>query len=894
MAKIPQIVAKRSLDPATHTMPRPEFGGFKTSARALQSLGSAISGLGNDLTSVAAKSQQRQEQLEDFKAEQGFRQLQLDLAGEMSTRQGSMEADGAGFHQAFMADVYRPRRDAFLEGLPPRLQERFQFILTDPDEQKGTPGGVAFEEWANKSAAVERDQGYKFFREGIDVSSQQLATAIRQSPEQYDALLQQGYSLIDASGLPELEKHKMRRSWEQMAQVAHLDNLIETDPLRAVRELGVDLHRVPPQTQFSMLRAAVIGQESGGGPLAVSPKGALGLMQVMPATAAEIAREIGDRNFPTSREAIHSYLTNPEISTRYGSYYLQKQLQRYQGNPRQVEAALIAYNGGPGRADAWVASGYDYDILPKETREYPGKVLARIGYSFSPTMGATPAVGRVAFEFKHDREIDSTGKLSPILVDRVNAAFSGLGISSIKVNSGYRDPETNEKAGGVRGSQHLHGNAIDINVSGYATEKRIEIIRALSRAGITGIGVGANIIHADIGRRRAWGYRNGQVVDAVPSWATNVVAEHVSGTVAAAPAHNANSGSPRFASMDYDRRAAYINKIDTALDRQEKARNTRTDLEKFEVRNAMQNELAMVRETGSGDVNFDASNIATVLGDAAYAEFQQKREVARRTFLAADDFKTMPQGEIEERMASLKPVAGSQTFFDDTLVYANAAAEADRIARKRAKHPGDAALEDPAIQDVHAKLVAKAKDEGVADSALAKELVRKMTERQLDFGTPKDAVEPVPKSLALSIGRGFVNLPSAQAGDRRAFYHELGARYAALYQIYGEYTDEVIMYALQVYQGIGETDAARITSTMRQINTGRPTPPGFYQGARSGMPADQELDLIPTGGNDRPQELSLWDRITNMFGSDENREDAAYARSQAEQRIRENSLTDED
>lgn len=124
---------------------------------------------------------------------------------------------------------------------------------------------------------------------------------------------------------------------------------------------------------------AVVGAESSGDPKAVSPTGALGLMQVQPTTAAEIAVEINDQDFlkltPKEQQA---YLQREDVSLRYGTYYLNKQLKRYNGD---LEAALIAYNAGPGNADKWLASGRDYRALPKpqETQPYVQKIFSTLG-----------------------------------------------------------------------------------------------------------------------------------------------------------------------------------------------------------------------------------------------------------------------------------------------------------------------------------------------------------------------------------------------------------------------------------------------------------------------------------------------------------------------------------
>lgn len=97
---------------------------------------------------------------------------------------------------------------------------------------------------------------------------------------------------------------------------------------------------------------AVIWKESGGRPCAVSPKGAQGLMQLMPALQADLAI---------------SNAFDPAINILGGSRYLKNMLGKYDG---KINLALAAYNAGPGKVT---------DAVPDidETRQYVEEVIGK-------------------------------------------------------------------------------------------------------------------------------------------------------------------------------------------------------------------------------------------------------------------------------------------------------------------------------------------------------------------------------------------------------------------------------------------------------------------------------------------------------------------------------------
>jgi len=118
--------------------------------------------------------------------------------------------------------------------------------------------------------------------------------------------------------------------------------------------------------------SAVMRQESIFDAAIVSPAGATGLMQVMPATGRTIASELKETFTPDS-------LYNPELNVRYGVYYLRKRLNQFNGDP---VLTLCAYNAGSHNAIRWRDRNkkaefdiFNEDIGFLETRGYVKKVL---------------------------------------------------------------------------------------------------------------------------------------------------------------------------------------------------------------------------------------------------------------------------------------------------------------------------------------------------------------------------------------------------------------------------------------------------------------------------------------------------------------------------------------
>lgn len=113
---------------------------------------------------------------------------------------------------------------------------------------------------------------------------------------------------------------------------------------------------------------AVIAAESGGLVHAISPKGAMGLMQLMPGTWAELRR----------RYALGPDPFDPCDNIFAGTAFLRELLDRY-GDP----GFLAAYNAGPGRYEAWLTGR----PLPAETIAYVARLSGRMTDKRPPVAG---------------------------------------------------------------------------------------------------------------------------------------------------------------------------------------------------------------------------------------------------------------------------------------------------------------------------------------------------------------------------------------------------------------------------------------------------------------------------------------------------------------------------
>ncbi|MDI4231712.1 lytic transglycosylase domain-containing protein [Bradyrhizobium sp. Arg237L] len=157
---------------------------------------------------------------------------------------------------------------------------------------------------------------------------------------------------------------------------------------------------------------SVISIESAGDGHAKSPKGAMGLMQIMPATWAELRQRYDLGNDPY----------DPRDNILAGTAYLRELLDRY-GSP----GLFAAYNAGPTRYEEYLAGHF----LPDETRSYVTKLASLFGIELLPTWIAGRQSSAAATSFVVRSDLMQRGRRPSTFVASTDAttAVSSRNIS---------------------------------------------------------------------------------------------------------------------------------------------------------------------------------------------------------------------------------------------------------------------------------------------------------------------------------------------------------------------------------------------------------------------------------------------------------------------------------
>lgn len=185
-------------------------------------------------------------------------------------------------------------------------------------------------------------------------------------------------SLLSEDEKLEAARFAHRMQWHDLAMTTlskaqHIDALILRFPLPHEPKIMHEAtkHAIDPAWVFALTR-----QESSFIPYAQSPVGAMGLMQLMPRTAQEVAKTLKKR-YKSKQD-----LSNPNLNIELGTAYL-KNLHGFMQNNSVL--ATASYNAGPGRIKQWLpphsmpADIWIENIPFEETRNYVQNIITYTG-----------------------------------------------------------------------------------------------------------------------------------------------------------------------------------------------------------------------------------------------------------------------------------------------------------------------------------------------------------------------------------------------------------------------------------------------------------------------------------------------------------------------------------
>lgn len=330
----------------------------------LQGLARGVEQAGGAAADYLEAREERNRQRDYYAALEAYNRMTGEVSRQAQELQREVPADGRGYVEG-VDEIYNGRFTEFRDSINPQFVDQFA-AQAEQFRQQLLLAGDRFETEALRGATLS----------SLEKNVSEWEVQVYENPElAADAEEAVAELLTAAPGLAEDERLEIARSAVETIRTASLGGR-----LRRTEEL---LTVVPNSTRVrAEIVPAVEFVESSGNPRAVSDAGAIGLMQIMPGTAVEIATRLRDSRFPFkgTDEDQREYLMRPEVSRRYGTFYLNQQLARYGGD---LEAALIAYNAGPSRADRWIAAGRDYSVLPgsaaESVPEYVNRVFNRLG-----------------------------------------------------------------------------------------------------------------------------------------------------------------------------------------------------------------------------------------------------------------------------------------------------------------------------------------------------------------------------------------------------------------------------------------------------------------------------------------------------------------------------------
>jgi len=342
---------------------------------------------------------------------------------------GSIGSDGSNYVKTLNTE-YQSRADKLIAEAPDDVSRKYLAQNLLSIRQNLLSDGIKFEVTESRANSLN----------SISKSAESIATAVAINPDMNFANQQIGqqFAIIDSSKyLTPSQKQEAKDKVSGTISVSLVSSLAKTNPAALRVMLSENVPKVTGKVNLTKLFEAQQFVESANNPKAVSPVGATGLMQVMPATAVkpgfnlpnifDFAASKGIPVGPRNEATATALLQDPKIGAEYGQAYMTAMLKKYDNDP---VPALAAYNWGPGNTDKWIADGADMDKLPTETRKYIPAVLARSGITSGEGDGNTVLNALPLGERLKYIQLAKDNESAQIVESTVGAVFKTFGPQS--------------------------------------------------------------------------------------------------------------------------------------------------------------------------------------------------------------------------------------------------------------------------------------------------------------------------------------------------------------------------------------------------------------------------------------------------------------------------------
>lgn len=226
---------------------------------------------------------------------------------------------------------------------------------------------------ANRPIVLDEDKKQRLLaQESFTIVSEFKALELNKEAQQY---WWEAIRSLDRDDLLAAAKIAQQWHWHKqaiitVARAKYWDDVVLRFPMDYVEKIKQNalLQKLDATIVYALVRRESMFDETAG-----SPVGAMGLMQIMPQTGRQIAKEI---DHPWKSKSV---LLQPDVNIKFGAYYYKQMLAKFDGH---FALAAAAYNAGPHNVNKWLKIDREYpadtwvETIPyKETRAYVAAVL---------------------------------------------------------------------------------------------------------------------------------------------------------------------------------------------------------------------------------------------------------------------------------------------------------------------------------------------------------------------------------------------------------------------------------------------------------------------------------------------------------------------------------------